>query len=79
MMKQESEFRSVLDNYPPDFCSFCERDTAFDGWGHRIETDEVEMFCDDCGHLKYILPWADVMPDLRAEVKFILGDMDKEE
>ena len=74
MLGQESQFHSVLDGYPADFCSFCERATGFDGWSSNSAGDEVELYCDDCGHRKYTLPWVDVMPDLRAEIRHIMED-----
>lgn len=75
-MTLEREFRSVLAGYPPSFCLFCERETAYDGWEIASSDSAVTLFCDDCGHRKYTLPWSEVLPDLRAEIRFVMEDME---
>lgn len=77
-MIEPEQIHSVLDDSPDDFCLFCEKDTAFDGWGYNHVVHTVDFYCDACGHRKYTLAWPSIEPDLRAEIKYTLDYMSED-
>lgn len=63
-----SDQAQVLESYPPSYCSNCEKDTGYDGWGMGIG-GQVDFYCLDCGKKKGTKSFSEIFDrTLRQEI-----------